>query len=350
HGGPEIDVLGLEALGAHLHPPVEELRMPLFERALQPPVVGEAHVVRDALAVVDAGHHTLLRSNSLRRPVPYTSSAPLGPTALPRWKIQFCQAESRPKILLSSVSGPPKRIDASIPVSASGEKAARASIARRTSSSQSMSSGVNVTRPASAAAAASRSSPIRARSLSVRPGSARKRLASLVRPLTIGYAPKLISVSRIVAAGVVSPGRAPSSMYDRSAASTSSSKVPAKHEPGSTSAKTDRDETSIRLNVRLRYRRISRTSQSSRCAASRRSYASTSSARPDVLSTQSPISSSFVRRCRIRSSSSRASASGQKAPPASWTPAALVGGGALGPLTVISARPRARSISQTTWP
>jgi hypothetical protein len=69
-GGPEIDVLRLETVGAHLHPPVEELRMPLFERALKPTVIGEADVVRDALAVVDAGHHTLLRSNSLRRPVP----------------------------------------------------------------------------------------------------------------------------------------------------------------------------------------------------------------------------------------------------------------------------------------
>ena len=73
-----------------------------------------------------------------------------------------------------------------MPVSASGENAARSSMAIRTSSSQSMSSGVKVTRPASEAAAASRSSPTRARSLSVRPGSARKRLASRVRPLTMG--------------------------------------------------------------------------------------------------------------------------------------------------------------------
>src|SRR6185295_10568427 len=62
-GGPEIDVLGLETDRTHLHPPVEELRVPLFERALEPTVVGEADVVGDALAVVDAGHHTLLRSN-----------------------------------------------------------------------------------------------------------------------------------------------------------------------------------------------------------------------------------------------------------------------------------------------
>src|SRR5207245_1395848 len=115
---------------AHLHPPVEELRLPVLERALEPAIVTQPDVVGDALAVIDGRHHTLLRSNSLRRPVPYTSSAPLGPTALPRWKIQFCQAESRPKILLSSVSGPPNRIDASMPLSASGENAARSRAGR----------------------------------------------------------------------------------------------------------------------------------------------------------------------------------------------------------------------------
>src|SRR5215510_6696536 len=212
HGGAQVDVSLLEAVGPHAHPPVDELRLPLLERALEPAIVAEAHVVRDALAVVDAGHHTLLRSNSLRRPVPYTSSAPLGPTAFARWKIQFCHAERRPNILLSMVSGPPNRIDASMPVSASGEKAARSSSAMRTSSSQSMSSGVNVTSPAAAAAAASRSSPIRARSLSTRAGSARKRLARRVSPLTMGYAPKLSSVSLIVAGGSLPSGREPSSM------------------------------------------------------------------------------------------------------------------------------------------
>src|SRR5688572_13067639 len=79
---------------------------------------------------------------------PYMVRAPRGPTALGRWKIQFCQADRRPKILVSSVSGPAKRKEASMPVSASGEKAARASIAIRTSSSQSMSSGAEKMRPA----------------------------------------------------------------------------------------------------------------------------------------------------------------------------------------------------------
>ena len=74
----------------------------------------------------------------------------MGPTALGRWKIQFCHAESRAKILLSSVSGPPKRserLHAGERVRA--RSAARSSMAMRTSSSQSMSSGVNVTSPAS---------------------------------------------------------------------------------------------------------------------------------------------------------------------------------------------------------
>jgi len=70
HGGAQVDVLLLEAGRAHAHPPFEELRVPLLERALEPTVLAQAHVVRDALAVVDAGHHTLLRSNSLRWPVP----------------------------------------------------------------------------------------------------------------------------------------------------------------------------------------------------------------------------------------------------------------------------------------
>ena len=118
-----------------------------------------------------------------RSPVPYTLSAPLGPTAFGRWKIQFCHAESRAKILLSSVSGPPNRSDASMPVRASGENAARSSIAMRTSSSQSMSSGVKVTSPASSAAAASRSSPMRPLRSSTRAGSSRKRLASRAEPV-----------------------------------------------------------------------------------------------------------------------------------------------------------------------
>src|SRR6266540_494720 len=251
-GGAQVHLLRLEAVGPHVLPPFEEPGLSFLERPLEPPVLRQVDVVRDPLDVVDAGHHTLLRSNSLRSPVPYTRSAPLGPTAFGRWKIQFCHADSRAKILVSRVSGPPNRSEASMPVSASGEKATRSSVPMRTSSSQSMSSGVKVTRPASPAAA-----------------------ASLSRP-----------------------------------------------------------------KPRLRYRRTSRTSQSASWSSSTRSYASTISELPAVFRTQRPISSSFVRRWRIRSSSSRARQSGQNAAPSGREPGAL---------TVISATPRRRSISQATW-
>ena len=69
-----------------------------------------------------------------------------------RMKIQFCQAVSRPKILVSSVSGPTKRWLASMPVSASGDSDARSSSTIRSSSSKSMSSSAIVTRPSSSAA------------------------------------------------------------------------------------------------------------------------------------------------------------------------------------------------------
>src|SRR5262249_9204167 len=106
HGGAKVDVLGLEALRAHLHPPVEELGMPFLQRALEPTVVGEAHVVRDTLAVVDTGHHTLLRSNSLRRPGPYTSSAPLGPGGGAGREDPVLRGGERPKALARGRRGP----------------------------------------------------------------------------------------------------------------------------------------------------------------------------------------------------------------------------------------------------
>ena len=81
-----------------------------------------------------------MNENVGRSGCPYFVSAPCGPTAFGRWKIQFCHAERRAKIFDSIVSGPAKRSDASMPVSASGEMLARSSIAMRTSSSQSISS------------------------------------------------------------------------------------------------------------------------------------------------------------------------------------------------------------------
>src|SRR5207302_933228 len=114
--GAQVDLAGLQALGPHVPPPVQELWLPLLERPQEPAVPGEVDM----------------------------------------------------------------------PVSASGENAARSSMARRTSSSQSMSSGIKVTSPASSAAGASRSWPRRPFRSSTRPGSARKRLARRVRPLAIG--------------------------------------------------------------------------------------------------------------------------------------------------------------------
>src|SRR5207253_11496153 len=107
--GAQVSVVRLRRVRAHVPPALEALRLPLVQCALQAAVLAQVDVVRDPVRVVDAGRHTLLRSNSLRSPVPYTTSGPFGPTAFGRWKIQFCHADSRPKILLSSVSGPPNR-------------------------------------------------------------------------------------------------------------------------------------------------------------------------------------------------------------------------------------------------
>ncbi len=108
--GAQVDVRRGRALGAHVAPPVEELGLPVLERALQRPVAREVDVVRDLFAVVDAHRAFLVRCrvgrarqtrSQLKRgllPVPKTFSAPASPTAFGRMKIQFCQAESRPKI------------------------------------------------------------------------------------------------------------------------------------------------------------------------------------------------------------------------------------------------------------
>src|SRR5581483_11519101 len=190
HRGAQIDQRLLEAVGAHVVPPVDVTRMPAFERLQDAAILGEVDVVWNFFAIVDVddvhgaspfscpgcgagrsgappirdpafftqpgpgsaahhfraalrpGHanHTLLVSNTAFWPVPYRFNAPVSPTALGRWKIQFCQAVSRAKIFDSIVSGPPKRRFASMPVSASGEKLARSSRNTRISSSQSMSS------------------------------------------------------------------------------------------------------------------------------------------------------------------------------------------------------------------
>src|SRR5262249_2338707 len=71
-----------------------------------------------------------------------------------------------------------------------GEYASRSSMASRTSSSQSRSSGAKVTRPAFRAAAAARSWPCWPRSSSTRSGSPRKRLSRREGAVGGGYAPQ----------------------------------------------------------------------------------------------------------------------------------------------------------------
>jgi hypothetical protein len=55
-GGAQVDVLGLEVRGAHLHPPLEVVGLPLLQRALQPLVVVEIDVVRNLRVLVDVRH------------------------------------------------------------------------------------------------------------------------------------------------------------------------------------------------------------------------------------------------------------------------------------------------------
>src|SRR5205814_10143617 len=145
-----------ETLRPHVAPPLDVLRLPVLERALQPLVAREVDVVGDLLA----GDHryVLFQSNSGLPCSPYARSAPFSPTAFGRWKIQFCHAVSRPKIFVSIVSGPAKRRFASRPVIASGEKLARSSRNTRTSS-QSISSIAKVTRPSCSASSASSGLP-----------------------------------------------------------------------------------------------------------------------------------------------------------------------------------------------
>src|SRR5437879_2227532 len=70
HGRAEVGLLGLEAERSHVLPPLEKLRLPVLEGPLEPPVLVQANVVGTERRIIDAGHQTLLRSNSLRWPVP----------------------------------------------------------------------------------------------------------------------------------------------------------------------------------------------------------------------------------------------------------------------------------------
>ena len=80
--GAQVDVLGRQRR-AHRLPPVEEVRLPGLQRALQPAVLVQVDVVRDLLGVVGGRghgwHQTRFRSKSARWPVPNLRSAPSGP-------------------------------------------------------------------------------------------------------------------------------------------------------------------------------------------------------------------------------------------------------------------------------
>src|SRR5581483_2241999 len=118
----------------HVVPPAHIGGLPVLERALQASVASEVDVVGNPIGVVDvAGRHTRSRLNFGCAPLPYTFNAPCSPTAFGRMKIQFCHADSRPKMRVSCVSGSGNRRFASMPVSASGDSAMRDSIAWRIS-------------------------------------------------------------------------------------------------------------------------------------------------------------------------------------------------------------------------
>src|SRR5579862_364955 len=210
-GGAQIDFVGVEVAGAEAVPPVKKFRLPVFKGTLQRAIGSQADVVGDAVLIIRF-HHTRSRSNFAFDPFPKSLSAPFSPVALGRMKIQFCQAERRPKILVSVVSRPGKRRLASIPVSASGERLVRSSTARRSSSSQSRSSGATVIRPSSMAAAERSGSFCIAWSVATASWWPLKRVSRRLRPLTIGNKPKFIALSAScvpgLSAAVSSSGRA----------------------------------------------------------------------------------------------------------------------------------------------
>ena len=317
----QVDVVVLEGDRAELLPPLDELRLPRLERPLQPAVAGEVDVVRDLGVDVDDAHlrQSLLTPSLGRRSgASRCRSGAARPRARRRW-VAGRSSSARPsggrRSSSPSSPGPTKRKLASIPVSASGEKLVRSSSISRTSSSQSRSSGANVTSPASTrlgreqVLADRARGPRRARRRGPRTGS-----PAGDSPFAIGYQPSLASVSRSVGGGAGRRRpRVPSSMNVRSAASASSASVPAKQLPGSTArracAPTGRGASASAPRTAGPRGRASGPRR--RRAAS--SAGSTASASPLVCSTHVPTSGSLKRRCRMASSSSRAAASDPRA-------------------------------------
>src|SRR5262249_26544009 len=186
--------------------------------------------------------------------------------------------------------------------------AAGSSRATRTSSSQSRSSGVNVTRPRAAASAGPSALPKAAVTAATADSSSQNRVRKRDRPLAVGYQPSLASESVTVAGG--SPA---SSMNERSEASSSSASVPAKHEPGSTRAISDLAVRSSRDSTRAHSRRTSRTSQWLAYDRITSSTASTAAGSPSVRGTRVAVSGWSKRRGEL--------AGGGEGPPRGVDPA-----------------------------
>src|SRR5579875_2092690 len=96
-----------------------------------------------------------------------------------------------------------------------------------------MSSGAKVTRPSRSASSACSSSPACFSAAASPSGSPRNLVAILVSPLPIGSGPRFISPTAITAGSASGPAsvNSPASMYERSAASGSSSSDPAQQQP-----------------------------------------------------------------------------------------------------------------------
>src|ERR1019366_4025771 len=226
--GAKINVRHLKIARTEVLPPLQKFRLPVFQSALQGAVGAEVYVVRNAILIIDChckapisefrfrtcnrvpdrrrlcvgwGGHTLSQLKRAFDPVPNSLSAPCSPVEFGRMNTQFCHAGRRPNTLVSVVSAPGKRRLASMPVSASGESAARSSTAIRISSSQSRSSGAKVTRPSSRASLGPSSLPLASTAPAMDRALPLKRVSSRPRALTAGSRPKFISSTAIFEMG-----------------------------------------------------------------------------------------------------------------------------------------------------
>ena len=135
----------------------------------------------------------------------------------------------------------------------------------------------------------------------------------------------------------------------RSAAKANSAKVPTKHEPASTNANREREETSIRAKVRRNIPSVSLTNQWLALSNNTESDCKANCASPAVRKSHVPTSSSLVRMLKIASSNSRAICKGYQFAPAGSMPAIVLGTADLGACTVNVAVRLARSIATCTY-